>query len=267
MEQIQHEGAVQGCLTFLPERVVGVGVLGGGVADKVADELQHVGVAADIAEWVVAVGAFQIHQVKNFDHISLAEQQGDGVPGQFSFWIGADIGGVGEVDVGLDHIPGLAGAAAAHHNLQKIPLVFPAVQAHADMLGEDDIVLRVFILVFAAKLFGVAPVGGAVFLSRPPVLTGGLEQHHGKAIEHQGPQQKLGGVGRPLDGKGAFQQSAETPHEVKHRHAVLIAGGQERRQIEDGDGQQHPGEDAAGVRLWFHRPRLFSGVRLGVGSW
>ena len=73
MEQVQHEGAVQGCLTFLPKRVVGVGVLGGGVADKVADELQHVGVAADIAEWVVAIGAFQIHQVKHFDHISLAE--------------------------------------------------------------------------------------------------------------------------------------------------------------------------------------------------
>ena len=86
-----------------------------------------------------------------------------------------------------------------------------------------------------------------MFLTGPPVLPCGLKKDCGESIEHQAPQQEFGCVWRPADGKGALQQFAEAPHEVKYRHAVLIAGGKERRQIEDGDGQQHPGEGAAAV--------------------
>ena len=48
--------------------------------------------------------------------------------------------------------------------------MFPAVQAHADMLGKDDIILLLFVPVFPVKLPGIAPMGGAMFLSRPSVL-------------------------------------------------------------------------------------------------
>ena len=59
-----------------------MGVFGGGVTDKVRYEFQHIGITSDIAEWVIAVGAIRVYQVKYTDGIPLAQQQRDGTPGQ-----------------------------------------------------------------------------------------------------------------------------------------------------------------------------------------
>jgi hypothetical protein len=65
-----------------------MGVFRGGVADKICDQLQHVGVVADVMERVVAIGAIRVNQVKNLDGVPLPEQQGDGVAGEFPFSLG-----------------------------------------------------------------------------------------------------------------------------------------------------------------------------------
>ena len=118
VEQIQHEGGIQGNLAFFPKRVIGMCVFRGGVANEICDQLQHVVVVADVVERVVAVGAIRVYQGKNLDGVALPEQQGDGVAGQLPLRIGGNIGGVGLVEIGLDHIAGLAGAGAAknHHH-------------------------------------------------------------------------------------------------------------------------------------------------------
>ena len=44
-----------------------MGVLRCGIPDEIADELEHVRIAADVVEGVIAVGTVQVYQVKNAD--------------------------------------------------------------------------------------------------------------------------------------------------------------------------------------------------------
>ena len=249
MEQIQHEGGIQGDLAFLPKRVIGMCVLRRGVADEIGDQLQNVCVISDVVEGIVAVGVFRVHEVNDADGIALPQKQRNGGAGQFPLGVSRDIGGVGLVKIGLDHIPGLARAGAAHHDLQEVSLVLPPVEAHAEVLGEDGVVVRVLVPVFPVKLVYVPPAGGAVLLSGSAVLLGGNVQHNGEGIDHQRPQHEFEGVGGPMDGKGAFQHDTETPHEVKDGHTFPIAAGEGRPRPEDGDGQQEPREGAAVLLL------------------
>lgn len=71
MEKIQHKGRVEGDFGFLPKGVVLTGVLRRGVLDKVTDKAEHVGVPADIAERVIAVGMARLDEVKHLDNIPL----------------------------------------------------------------------------------------------------------------------------------------------------------------------------------------------------
>ena len=127
VEQIEHEGAVQGRLAFLPKRVIGMCVFRGGVANEIGDQLQHIGVVADVVERVVAVGAIRVNEVENLDRVPLPEQQGDGVAGKFPFRVSRYIRCVGLVNVGLHDVAGLARAGAAHHDLQEVAEVLAAV--------------------------------------------------------------------------------------------------------------------------------------------
>ena len=85
-----------------------MGIFGGGIADKVRYEFQHIGVTSDIAERVIAVGAIRVHQVKYADGVPFPQQQRNGAPGQLPLRVRANIGGVGEIDIGLYHIARLA---------------------------------------------------------------------------------------------------------------------------------------------------------------
>ena len=127
MQQVKHKGAVQGRLAFLPKRVIGMCVFRGGVANKIGDQLQHIGVVADVVERVVAVGAIRVNEVENLDRVPLPEQQGDGVAGKFPFRVSRYIRCVGLVNVGLHDVAGLARAGAAHHDLQEVSEMLAAV--------------------------------------------------------------------------------------------------------------------------------------------
>ena len=127
MEQVEHKGGVQSDLAFLPKRIIGVGPFWGGVADEIGDQLQHVGVAADVVEGIIAIAMIQVHKVDHPDHITLPEKQRHSGAGELPLWVRRDIGGVGLVDIGLHHIPGLAGTGTAHHDLEQVSQVLSPV--------------------------------------------------------------------------------------------------------------------------------------------
>ena len=145
-------------------------VFRGCVADKVPNELEYIGVAANIPKWVIAVGKLRVYKVKDADHIPLAHEQWYGTSGQFTFGIGADVRGICQIDIGLNDISCFSAAAAADDDLQQIPLVPAAVQAHLDMLSQNDIVLWVLISVFAVELPGVAPSRATMLFSDSAVF-------------------------------------------------------------------------------------------------
>ena len=72
-----------------------------------------------------------VDQVEHLHHIALLQQQRSHGPDKFPLGVGGNEAGVGQHQVGLDHIAGLACAAAAHNDLQQVPQVLPAVEAHA----------------------------------------------------------------------------------------------------------------------------------------
>ena len=70
--------------------------------------------------------------------------------------------------------PAFSRAAAAHHQGVQIAAVLPAVQPHADVLGEDAVLKRVFRPVLLVHGSGVAPFGRTVFFA-PSVIAPGRE--------------------------------------------------------------------------------------------
>ena len=150
--------------------------------------------------------------------------------------------------------PCFTGAGAAHHQNVQIASVLVAVHADADAHGQDDISVRVAgVFILLAQSLGVAPLGAAVFLTRSPVLTAGVVKANAHTVAAEGNRHEFQRVRLPADGKGALQQTAETPHQVEYGHAVLIAGGKQRRQPQDGDHQCHPHRGGtAKAAIWLH---------------
>ena len=68
--------------------------------------------------------------------------------------------------------PALTCATAAHHQGVQIAAVLPSIQPHADVLGEDAVLKRVFRPVLLVHGSGVAPFGRTVFFA-PSVIAPG----------------------------------------------------------------------------------------------
>ncbi len=127
--------------------------------------------------------------------------------------------------------------------------MFPPIQAHAEILGEDHVVVGVLVPVFEVQRVDIPPMGGAVFLAGLLVLPAGKVEGDGEGVQYQGHHHEFQGVGRPSDVKGAFQYDTETPHQVENSHVLPVAAGQGRPHPEDGDGQQEPREGSAVILL------------------
>ncbi len=61
--------------------------------------------------------------------------------------------------------PTFSRAAAAHHQGVEVAAVLPAVQSHADVLGKNAVLERVFVPVFLIYGPRIAPFGGTVFFA------------------------------------------------------------------------------------------------------
>ena len=75
-------------------------------------------------------------------------------------------------DVHFGVEPALARAAAAHHQSVEVAAVFPAIQPHADMLGENAVFEQVPVPVFLVHGPRIAPFGGAVFFASAVIAPG-----------------------------------------------------------------------------------------------
>ena len=62
-----------------------MGPLWCGVADEIGDQLQHVGVAADVVEGVITIAVIQVYQVNYPDYIALPQEQRNSGAGQLPF--------------------------------------------------------------------------------------------------------------------------------------------------------------------------------------
>ena len=77
----------------------------------------------------------------------------------------------------------------------------PCVQAHLQILRENDIFGWVFVPVLAVELMDIAPLGRAVFLTGSAVLHRGVIEHYRNCIDQQGTKHKFQCVGCPPQSK------------------------------------------------------------------
>ena len=160
MEQIEHESGIQCNFRFLPEWVRVICVFGGGVADQIVHQLQHVGLVADIGEGVIAIRLAGVDQVEYHDLISHLFEQIPGSPQQLPLGVCDDIGAVCAVKPGFGHKAGLAGTGAAHYDDVEVPPVLVAVEADRYVSSKDHVGQRILsIHVLLAEGLGVAPFG------------------------------------------------------------------------------------------------------------
>ena len=199
MDQVQNESCVQRNFRAFPERVILLRAFGRGV----------------------------------FDHIALLKKQRCHGPERFSLGVSHKKAAICLHQIRLHKKACFARTRASDYDLKEIAAVHFAVQAHADILRQDGVVARVFVPVLGVQPLGAAPLGGAVFFSRPAVLTGRVVKSDGSAIGHQRRQHEFNGMRCPSDRKRALQRSTETAHPCKEGHIILIGIGRYCRQPED----------------------------------
>ena len=113
-----------------------------------------------------------IQKIDHLDLIPLPFQQAAAITEQLSFAIQDEKRGVrlAEIDLGIKAAFSCA-AAAADQSIER-PAVFSSVQPHADVLGKNAVLKRVFIPVFLVHGPRIAPFGGTVFLAPAVVAPG-----------------------------------------------------------------------------------------------
>lgn len=240
MEKVEHKGRVEGDFGFLPKGIVLAGVLRRGILDEVVYQPEHVGVLADIAERVIAVGMARLDQIEHLDDIALLQKKRSDSPDKLALRIGADKAGIGKEKIRLHNKAGFACAAAADHDLKQVSHVLPPVKAHAQVLGEDHVPGRIFVAVLFVQFPDAAPAGRAVFLAGASVHTRGIIHSDCPGIDHQSAQREFDGVRRPAQGKGLVHSVGKDGHELKEIHAVLIDPGGKHSEIQHGHGKRRP---------------------------
>ena len=238
VEKIEHHGLQQRGLGLLPKRVAARCVLRRGVADQIGDQLQHVLIVPDIAEWIVTVRLGEIDQIEGLDRVPFLQQQMTDGGQDLALRVGHYEATVALHDPRQRQGSGLASAAAAQGQNVQIPSVSMGVHADPHMPGQRK---ALFLRQLPVQLLGVAPFGGAVLLALAQVGSRSEIYQPAEAVECQTQQYALGRVGAPFDlpwGLYPFRQPGEHIHQ-----ASTQAGGQQqrepdRRQQEDPKEQQ-----------------------------
>ena len=118
-----------------------------------------------------------------------------------------------------------------------------AIQPHLEVLGQDEVFLRVLLIpVPLGDLKHIAPLGGAVFYTTAAVLPAGGHRQRHDPIPHGKEQQAPGGIHRPVDGKRIVHGRGEFPQQIHEVHPGAPASGHQKGcPPNDGQRQQpHP---------------------------
>ena len=101
----------------------------------------------------------------------------------------------------------LTAAGTANHNNVQIALVLVGIIAEADILGENDFLLRVLAVAVAfVQFFGIAPMGRAVFLTGAAVCLVEQIAIHPQRVQYQDRQQKFRCAAAPTQTQRVVQQ-------------------------------------------------------------
>ena len=149
MEKVQHQSTVQSNFRLFPKGIILRCIFRRGVLDKVIDQPKYIRILADVAEGIVVVRMGRVNEIKNPDMIPMAQKKASCGAKDLPLGICNDEAGIAEHYIGENHTNGLLGTAAAHYNLQQIPVMVPGIQAHLQILGENHIPFRVFVPVLA----------------------------------------------------------------------------------------------------------------------
>ena len=126
--------------------------------------------------------------------------------GQLPLGVQKEVGAAALQGIRLYKEAGLTAAGTANHNNVQIPLVPIGIIAEADILGKNDFLPRVLAVAVAfVQLFGIAPMGRAVFLAGAAVRL--IEQIaiHPQRVQHQDRQQKFRGAAAPTQAQRVVQ--------------------------------------------------------------
>ena len=107
--------------------------------------------------------------IQHPDFIPLLFQQMPRVPEQLPLGVQNDKTGVGLAEIGFGVKARFASPRPADDHSVQVAPVLVGIQAHADVLGKNAVLERVFIPVFLIHGPRIAPFGGAVFLA-PAVI-------------------------------------------------------------------------------------------------
>ena len=118
--------------------------------------------------------------------------------------------------------------------------MLPSVEAHTQVLCEDDVFVGIFITVLFVQLPDISPTGRAVFLTGALVLIRGIIKNDSADIQQQSAQHEFDSVRCPMQRKGGVHRIGKDGHELKEIHAGLINACCQRSQIENEQGEHRP---------------------------
>ena len=219
IEIIDQRREKDGC-GGIPEGVLRLCALGRCRLKEIRHQHLNLVVIGQIDEGVIAVAFLHVQQIQHPDIIARFPQQSSGIPQQFTLGVKTDKGRplrrqARLIQAGLCIAAGLACAAAADHDRVQVAPVLPAVQPHADVLGEHLVWLRWLGAVFPVQPLWTAPFGGAVFYAPPVVAPGGQHHSHQQTIGGGKKEDRLSAVLAPDNMKRMLHRRWELPDDLK----------------------------------------------------
>ena len=123
------------------------------------------------------------------------------------------------------------------------------IEAHGQMLCQNDIVIWVLVAILAVEQMDAAPARGAVFFTGSSVFAAGVIEPDGTAVEKQGDEHVFGSLIRPANVEGLLQGGGEGLHKFKEIHALPVDAGRESGEPEDNERADDPNAGLASERL------------------
>ena len=163
--QIKHQRHEEHTGRRVPERVVGLAPFRGSGFEQVRHHLLYIIVGFQIGKGIIAVTFLHVQKVHHLDLIAHPFQQAAAVTKQFPLTVQNKKGRIALADVHFGIEAAFSRATAAHHQSVEVAAVLPAIQPHADVLGENAVFERVLVPVFLIHGPRIAPFGGTVFFA------------------------------------------------------------------------------------------------------